>query len=201
MLQWVAPSGVVSKVADDHGLDGVIGDGPWGTWARFVQQPVHAARHKAGAPAAHHLGRDTQLLGHGLVVQTTQVTNPGTGHPAGAELERVLRTHFQLVGHITAHGHTHLCPRVVGGRVGGIPEIIDRPGQGIPDEPAGVWPGGIGGEARRGGGRRTVLVIRRGARHADNSAHIVLSAGHVIVGHAKSPDAVMDPWIIRGESL
>ena len=54
--------------ADDHGLDGVIGDGPWGTWARFVQQPVHAARHKAGAPAAHHLGRDTQLLGHGLVV-------------------------------------------------------------------------------------------------------------------------------------
>ena len=33
--------------------------------------------------------------------RTVQVTNPGTGLSEAAELERVLRTHFQLVGHMT----------------------------------------------------------------------------------------------------
>ena len=107
--------------ADDHGLDGVIGDGPWGTGARFVQQPVHAARHKAGAPAAHHLGRDAQLLGHGLVVQTTRTrqdnarstSDLGRGaRPVGQRVERLLFGCRQYQRNLRATNHRYLlCPR------------------------------------------------------------------------------------------
>ena len=77
-----------------------------------------------------------------------------------------------------------------------------RPFHCIPDEPAGVGPGGMGGEARRGGGRRTVLVIRQGARRAYNSALVPIRGVRGVldvVGHAKSPDAMMDPGVIRVE--
>ena len=70
----------------------------------------------------------------------------------------------------------------------------------IPDDPAGVWPGVMGHEARRGGGRRTVLVIRQGARRADNSGILVVAAVIAsMVGHAKFPDTMMDPGVIRGD--
>ena len=48
--------------------------------ARFVQQPVHAPCDKPRAPAAHHLRRDPQPLGHGLVIQAARARQ----HKAGA---------------------------------------------------------------------------------------------------------------------
>ena len=72
--------------------------------------------------------------------------------------------------HLATHGIFPVCPlvRVVVCRVCGRPRLIREPVYFIPDEPAGAWPGVMGGEARRGGGRWTMVVIRHGARRADD---------------------------------
>ena len=98
----------------------------------------------------------------GACRRTVQVTNPGTGLAPRARTSNVYSVPiFNLVDHHPLMAiSSSLSTRRRRSRRRYTGAHTSSPGHLIPDEPAGVWPGVMGHEARRGGGRRTVQVIR-----------------------------------------
>ena len=74
-----------AAAADAAPIDRVVGLSPLQIQRRFTAAAraagIEARDPRRGAPAAHHLGRDTQLLGHGLVVQTTRTRQDNVLRP------------------------------------------------------------------------------------------------------------------------